>query len=214
MVPGLDQIRSQVVPRRALALAMAALCVACDRPAAANDGGTVASAASRPPGYIVDSIHPPETTLRRFRAGLEEPHQLDGPRTRDELVRRFVAAVHARNAQALRALTISRAEFAYLVYPESRLSKPPYRQPPEITWFLLEAGTGAAVQKLVTRGADRFQLLGYRCPALPEPEGALRIWTDCMVEAREGDSNRELRLFGRIVERNGRFKFVGLQGDL
>jgi hypothetical protein len=111
---------------RIRAIAAALLVVACDRPAVDRDDGAVSSPDPRPrAGYVVDSILPPEEALRRFRAGMDAPRALDGPRTRDELVRRFISAVHTRNAAALRALAITRAEFGYLVYPESKLSRPP-----------------------------------------------------------------------------------------
>ncbi len=200
--------------RRLLPAAMATVVVLSACSQAENDNSADSTDPRNQPGYIVDSIHPPGVALDRFREGLEQPTTLDGPRTRDELVSRFMRAVTARHADSLHALTITRAEFAYLVYPESQLSKPPYRQPPEVTWMLLQAETGSGAQKLLNRAAGGLETLGYRCPDPPEPEGAMNITTGCVVTVRESGARREMKLFGRIVERDGRWKFIALGGDL
>jgi hypothetical protein len=209
----MDQVRTAVV---VLALTFAA---ACDRPLSDEEGGRSAvalsdSALRAQPGYIVDTIHAPEEALRRFRAGLAAPSTLDGAQSRDELVQRFIRAFERRDRGALLALTITRAEFAYLIYPELSISKPPYRQPPNVAWLLHETSNGSAIDKLVNKAAERFRLLGYRCLGEPALEGTLRIWNDCMVRVREGSAERELSLFGRIVERDRRWKFIGMDNDL
>ena len=201
--------------RRVLPAAIAAVAVlaACDG-RAEEDCRADTLDPRKQPGYIVDSIHPPEVALRRFRQGIEQPALLDGSRTRDELLSRFMRAVERRDADSLQALTLTRAEFAYLVYPESRLSKPPYRQPPEVTWVLLQAETGAGTQKLLNRAAAGLRPLSYRCPNPAEPEGRLSITTGCVARVHEDGAEREIRLFGRIVEHDGRWKFIALDGDL
>jgi hypothetical protein len=109
---------------------------------------------------------------------------------------------------------VTKPELAYLVYPELPVSRAPYRQPPEIAWLLMQASTGGAISKLVNKAADRFELLGYRCAVAPEIEGAVTVTRGCVVRVREDGTERELRLFGRIVERGGRWRFLGLDGDL
>ena len=201
--------------RRLLPAAMAAVAVlsACDG-RAERDRGADAHDPRKQPGYIVDSIHPPEVALHRFRQGIEPPALLDGSPTRDVLLSRFTSAVERRDADSLRALTLTRAEFAYIVYPESRLSKPPYRQPPDVTWMLLQAETGAGTQKLLNRAAAGLRPLSYRCPNPAEREGKLSITTGCVARLHEAGAERETRLFGRIVEYDGRWKFIALDGDL
>jgi hypothetical protein len=80
--------------------------------------------------------------------------------------------------------------------------------------MLLDSGTESATQKLLNRAAGRFRLLGYACPSPAEAEGAMRVWTGCRVRVRDSETTREIRLFGRIIELGGRYKFAGLQGDL
>lgn len=174
-----------------------------------SSGPAAQAAPSHPPGYVVDSIHPAEEQLRRFRAGLTAPATLDGPASRDELVTRFLDAVERKDSAALSRLVMNRAEFGFLVYPELSVSRPPYRQPPEIAWMLSATATGAGMTKLLAR-ADQLKPRGYRCAEAPALEGALRLWRGCAVLVHAGNSTKPLRLFGAIIERDGRYKFAGL----
>lgn len=201
MVAGLDQVRAELI------LVGLLLVAACDRPRPEDGRGRSAVG-------VVDSILPPGEALRRFRAGLDTPTRLDGAPSRDELVNRFLTAVRQRDAEAVRSLAVTRAEYAYLVYPELSISRPPYNQPPETAWLLLDAETSSGVSKLVNAASSRFELLGYRCTAAPIPVGALRLHSDCTVRVRESGAERDVRLFGRIIERDGRWKLMSVGGDL
>jgi hypothetical protein len=211
----LDEVLAQLAPiiRHAAAgfapaavLALGAACVE-DAPPTAD------TARQYPPGYIVDSIHPPEEALRRFRSGLDTVTQLDGPPTQRQLFDQFRRAAAAGDTAALQRLTLTRAEFAYLVYPESRLSQPPYRQPPEIAWQLLQQASNAGLTKLLQR-APAMRLLEASCPDSSQVEGRMRTVSGCAIRVQTSDNVRDLRLFGRIVELNGRWKIVGYDGDL
>jgi hypothetical protein len=201
MVAELDKVRAELVLVGLLLLG------ACDRPHPDNGGGRSAVG-------VVDSILPPEEALRRFREGMVAPAVLDGPRSRDELLERFMIAVKNRDVAALRTLGVSRPEYAYLVYPELPISRPPYRQPPNIAWLLLETSSNASVNKLVTTAASRFELLGYDCPSRRVPHGPLGLTNGCTIRVREGSTERPVRLFRSIVDRGGRWKFLSLDGDL
>ena len=216
MVAGLDQILSEVVRRvgQAAAIAVAAATLAgCDSPAATTHTRSArASAEKHPPGYVIDSVLPPGEALRRFRVGLDSPAALAGPRSRDELVNRFFAAMRRKDRSALESLAIDRAEFAYLVFPASKWSKMPYNQPADVAWLLFQAKSGSGLTRLVGR-ADGFAPQGYRCARQPDTDGPLRLWAHCVVRVREGGSERDVRLFGTIVERDGRYKFAGYNSD-
>lgn len=215
MVAGLDEVLAQLV-RRALhaaagaipvaALVFASGCSAEPRPAADT-------ASERPPGYVVDSIHSPEEALRRFREGVDTVRQLDGPPSQRQLIEAFRRAATRNDTAALRALALSRAEFAYLVYPESRLSRPPYRQPPEIAWRLLSQASEGGLRKLLER-APMMMLLDGTCPDSVQVEGRMRTTSGCTIRVQTPDTVRDVRLFGRIVELGGRWKIVGFDGDL
>ena len=107
------------------------------------------------PGYRVDSLLSTEEALRRFRAGVDSVGELaGGAPSLDSLVRRFVRDVERADTSDLRALHLTRAEYSWLVYPESPLAHPPYRQPPELAWMLLRKMIRIARVHRVTSIAD------------------------------------------------------------
>ena len=168
---------------------------------------------------VVDSARPTEESLRGFRAGLRDaPTVLRGGATsRDSLVGRFIAALERADTAALRQLVLAKAEFAYLVYPSSPYVRAPYRQAPEIVWLQLEAGSEKGLTRLLRRlGGRALGYVGHDCPAAPVLEGSYLLWRDCVVRLspRTAPDTASSRLFGVILERDGRFKFVSYSNDL
>jgi len=161
-----------------------------------------------PPVQVVDSLFPPEVEMARFRATVPgaAPTALDGPRTRAELIRRFVKAVETNDSLELNRLLISKAEFAYLYFPSSVYSKPPYRQKPGLVWFRMTETTQKGIGRVLARDGGKTLASTHRCPNPPKTEGKNRIWTDCTLPVQR-------RLFGSIIERNGRFKFLTYASD-
>lgn len=87
--------------------------------------------AERAPERVVDSLLSREELLRRFRGGVPPITALEGgSESRDGLVRRFMSALEKRDTVALRAMAMSRSEFAYLYYPTSPQGLPPYELEP------------------------------------------------------------------------------------
>ena len=179
------------------------------------------AAASRPHGDAVamapragvtDSAHGVAEQLRRFRATLDDSpgHLGGGEGSRDALVRAFADAVARHDTAALRRLHLSRAEFAYLYFPTNPAAHPPYELDPALLWFRLAGETEKGMARLLPRyGGPGFSLLGYACPAEPQVQGANRLWGPCTTRVRTAAGDTlALRLFGPILERDGRFKFV------
>jgi hypothetical protein len=132
------------------------------------------------------------------------------------LVEAFARSVEQGDSLALRRMAMTRAEFAFLVYPSSMYTRPPYRQQPEITWLLLTAAGDKGLRRLIERRAgQRFRLVGHECPAEPAVEGENRLWRGCIVRRvrAPGDTASE-RLFGPIIERHGHFKFYSFGNEL
>jgi hypothetical protein len=190
------------------AAAVAAPSVATSAPAA--------PAASPAPAGVVDSIIPIEESLRRFRADLgAAPRALAGEPSRDALVRRFVRAVEASDTNAFRAMTLSRAEFAYLYYPESPLSRRPYEEPPALLWFRMSQGSNTGIVRALQRyGGRPMGYVSYACEATPKREGPNALWERCRVRhVRAPGDTVEERLFGSIIGRGGRYKIVSYAND-
>ena len=164
------------------------------------------------PGYIVDSILPMDEQLRRFRAGLNEiPRTLNGSaHSKDQLMRSFVRALESADTLGLVRLALTRAEFAYLMFPESPLSAPPYSQAPALAWMQYSYSSGTGLERLLNRlGGKPLGFRSLSCSESPVVEGSNRIWKDCTVRfSPPGGSAQTLQLFASIIEREGRYKIL------
>ncbi len=165
-----------------------------------------AQAAAAPPQHV-DSVIPREIEVAQFRAGLEQPSGLlDAAPSRDALVARYVRALEHSDTAALAALAINRAEFAYLYYPTNPEAEPPYDLSPDLMWFLMQEGSRKGLLRaLEHRGGRPLGSVDLTCNDPPSHQGENTVWS-CLVHQE--------RLFGPILERGGRFKFVSLANKL
>jgi hypothetical protein len=183
----------------------AALCVL----AACGPSSASTPAAHRP--VHIDSLVPRAEALRRFRSGIPRLDSLSGGVTsRDALVRAYVRAIEKRDTVVLRRLLLARSEFAYLYYQTSPQGLPPYDLTPDLMWFMLSTGSEKGLTRALTElGGHPLGYTGYVCDSVPSRQGANTVWGPCAVHLhpKGGDSTSQ-RLFGLIVERDGRYKFV------
>ncbi len=182
--------------------------------AACSRGGAAPRAAAAV--AHVDSALSRGEELRRFREGLVEPGGLrGGAPSRDALVQQYVRALEQADTAALAALVIDRAEFAYLYYPTTSQGLPPYNLSPGLMWFMMqENGRRGMVHALEERGGRPLGFLDYSCDA-PSHEDENWVVGPCLIRRRQpgGDVVQE-RLFGLIIGRGDRFKFVSLANKL
>lgn len=207
---------------------------AANASAANASAPNVAAANASAASPVVDSIFPVEEEIRRFRETLEEaPDTLRrGSESRDELVLRVVRAIETADTAALAAMTLDRAEFAWLYYPHSRYTKRPYRLSPALAWYQLQNRSSQGLTRLLRRYAGvEMGYIGYECPDEPEMEEENRYWHGCVIihadpaadpAAAEGAAEASgaeaepirIRLFGSIMERDGRYKLAGFSNGL
>jgi hypothetical protein len=164
----------------------------------------------------VDSAIPIDEALRRFRRDLPEAKALHGGfGSGEKLVRGFVRALEVRDTAALRRMVLNPGEFAWLYYPSSPLSRPPYELSPALMWFQLQGESEKGASRLFSdRAGGALGYLGHTC-ASPRVEGKNRIHPNC--ELRRVSAARDTiaeRLFGLILERDGRYKFVSYANRL
>lgn len=185
---------------------LAALLAAC--------GGAEAKTAA---AGVVDSLVSRDTAIARFQLALPPVTSLEGGAgNRDQLVRRFVAALQKRDTAGLRSLLLNRSEFGWLYYPTNPEGRPPYNLTPQLMWFMVEGRTEQGYLKLLERRSGKpLNVVGYRCESEPSHQGENTVWGPCVV-LRKTESSDTLaeRLFGQIVERAGRYKFVSYANKL
>lgn len=198
--------------RRLLALlTVFAVAAACGRDSAADR-------APAPAAGVVDSALPIDTLLHRFRAEIADtPTTLAGGADSPEaLTRALLAAITARDTGALRGLVLSRAEFAWLYYPHTIYVRPPYELGPELVWMQQLSGSSTGATRLFQRyGGSAMRLDALLCPDSITVEGPNRLVMGCRVRFAAADSApREMRLFGALLNRDGRYKFLTYANDL
>ena len=177
----------------------------------------ISEARSAPAG-VVDSAIPRDEALRRFRDGLVPTDSLEGGESsREALVQSFVHALETRDTAEFRRLALSRREFAYLYYETNPQSLPPYELSPSLFWFMLEGGSrGGLIKALEGRGGAPLGYRRTRCEGGPVREGENRLYGPCYIVRMQGEGGDSLveRLFGPIIERRGRWKFVSYTSKL
>jgi hypothetical protein len=162
------------------------------------------------PDYVVDSILPVEEQLRRFRADLREVSRLEGgERTRQALLDAIFAGIERADTATLERLTVSPAEYAWLVYPSSPFAVPPMQQAPQVRWYMESSASDVGLARLLARlGGRPLADVHTRCPNSVVREGANSIVAGCVVRWRDGGARRALRLFGPLIERDGQWKVL------
>ncbi len=200
----------------AIVAALAVLTACRNRDSSAAYGDTVATA---PEATAAASAPQPtiEQLLADFRRTVTEPapKAMGGARSKEALVRRFVRSLEGADTNAFRDMALDRAEFAYLYYPESPYTHRPYRQDPALLWFMIQQGSNKGLTRLMRRmGGTPLGYVSVRCPDAAEVHGDTKLWPNCAVRrvAAAGDTV-EQRLFGSIVERDGRFKFMSYANE-
>lgn len=170
------------------------------------------------PGYVIDSLLPPEEEARRFRAafpGDSATAFVGGEGSREALVRRFIRSLAAADTTDLRKMVVKGREFVDIYYPGSPYASGPYHQPVGFAWRLIQDPSGAGFTKLLHRLAGHSQAFVWqRCEPKVLREGKVDRYTGCLVRIvdERGDSVTK-RLFGSIVSYQGRFKFLSYTND-
>ena len=187
---------------------------ACERRERAQAPGNAASNVRS--AQPADSQASMSFLLRRFqaRAGTPSTDLSGGATDLDGLARAFVNALEKRDTMAVERMIVTVPEFAHLYFPQSIFMRAPYELDPAVVWMQLDAATTTGMRRALARyGGTRLGYLGIECrPA--DIQGLARIH-GCDVRRIDGRGEviRE-RLFGPVLERGGRFKFLSLQNGL
>ncbi|MDQ8164358.1 MAG: hypothetical protein P3A28_01190 [Gemmatimonadota bacterium] len=160
----------------------------------------------------VDSALTLAEHLRRFREAVgPNPDTLrNAASSVHSLAVRWADAITAQDTGALVAMSLDRAEFAWLVFPDMPMAKPPYEMPPGLLWSQLTGNSDEGLRKALERfEGRRVTVTSAACPTPPEPEGPNLLRQGCVLTLRvDGAPLPAERYFGSIVERDGRFKLV------
>lgn len=157
-----------------------------------------------------------DSALILFREGLAPVAELEGGETSvDRLIQRLSEAVERSDTATLRAIVMTRREFAYLYYPKSPFTRAPTKQEPGLVWFLHLQNSQKGASRLLARyGGEPLPIANNECRPPARREGENVIWDDCLQRLISGTDTVVTRLFGGVYERNGRFKIFSYSNDM
>jgi hypothetical protein len=180
-------------------------------------GGDDATAEPAHTPVHVDSIFPIEEEIRRFREGMTPVSSLSGGMDSPEaLVDALLRRLEAADTLGVAELALTRTEFAYLYYPFTMYTAPPYELSPALVWFQQQNRSSQGLGRLLRTYAGKPLFdTGLACPDQGEAFGDGHIWHGCTVlgELPTGEKVEE-RLFGSILEVGGRHKIVSFSNEL
>ena len=183
-----------------------------------SDGALIASRDSllSTPGYVIDSVFPPEEALRRFQAeagGVAPTVLADGALSIDALLRRYWATLVRVDSMALQPLLVSKREFAYLYFPES--AEPAAGMQPHVSWLLLSNNSGRGLARALALGAGSDSVIvGTACTVQKVLAGRNLIHGPCGVVRRLASRRDTLWITSHVIERDGVFKLLSFANEL
>jgi len=159
---------------------------------------------------VVDSVIPREEALRRFREGLTEvQHLTGGAASREALLRAVATAIAAHDTAGLQALTLTRAEYAWLYYPTAKQGLPPYDLAPALYWFTIDSRNHRALSQLLEGATTKRRLASADCGTASTPEGANQVWGPCIFTLTPPSGPAvKVRYLSLVVEREGTWKVL------
>ena len=116
--------------------------------------------------------------------------------------------------RALWRMAVDSSEFSEVVWPAMPASRPELNFDLEFVWSSHDVRNRRAFEKLVAKYGGRYMELVEVAPTEVQDYGAFRIHRRPMVTVRDasGDEHR-LRLFGSLIEQDGRYKLYSFRTD-
>lgn len=168
------------------------------------------------PGYVIDSVFSPEENLRRFQATVAAPegNRLSGgASSRDALIRKYWALLAAGDTLAMTPLIVSRAEYAYLYFPES--IEGANGMPPAVGWELIVRQSGRGLTRaLFVAQSGPATIVRTVCSDTPRTMGKSTMYGPCGVVIERSGVQDTVWIAKTLLERDGVHKLLGLQNDL
>lgn len=126
----------------------------------------------------------------------------------EALARAVLDAVAARDAEALRRLALTEQEFADHVWPGLPAARPERNLPRSYVWGdLRQKSESYLALTLHDLGGRRLSLLRLSFAGETTDHGTYKVHRKSLLRVRDQEgAERELRVFGSVLEQGGRFK--------
>jgi hypothetical protein len=133
----------------------------------------------------------------------------------EEAARVVLDRLAARDLEGLRALAIDEHEFRRIVWPALPSSRPEANLPVEYAWASLrQTSLGALATTVSAHGGQNYQLLSVRFRGETTAYDGFTVHRDTELVVRErSGAARTIRVFGSMIERDGRWKVISFVTD-
>ena len=133
----------------------------------------------------------------------------------EALGRRVLAALERKDLAELRASALSELEFREHVWPELPASRPERNLPFSDVWGdLHQKSEGSLASTLAEHGGRRLELVSIRALGKTTQYKTFVVHRQTELTVRdEGGQERQLRLFGSMIGKDGAFKVFSFVAD-
>lgn len=132
-------------------------------------------------------------------------HSQDSP---EALARAVVSALEQRDIDTLNKLAINEAELREHVWPELPAARPERNLPFSYVWGdLHQKSTARLGQTIAKHGGKEYKLVSMRFAGGTTPYKSYRVHRDSEITVTDAEGGtQQIRLFGSVLEKDGRFK--------
>lgn len=126
----------------------------------------------------------------------------------EDLARAVLTAVERRDAGALRQVALNREEFTDHVWPELPAARPERNLSAGYVWGDLNQKSNITLeQTLAAHAGKHYELAGIRYLGKSTPYGSYVVHRESELTVKDPDGNeKQVRLFGSVLEKGGRYK--------
>ncbi len=128
-----------------------------------------------------------------------------------EVAETVLAAVYEYDIQGLEKIAVSEDEYRSYVWPELPISSvKQWREHVDFVWEQHSRRSSLCMQSMLKKyGGNKYALKKVRYAEIPKHYGQVTVHRDArLIVSGKNKNERELNLFGSIVELNGTYKIM------
>jgi hypothetical protein len=133
------------------------------------------------------------------------PHSHDSP---EALARAVLKAIEEGNTGALHALALNKEEFTEHVWPELPAARPERNLSVDFVWGDLHLKSNVTLRDTLTaHGGNRYEFIRMAFLGDTTAYGSYRVRRESELTVKDSTgTSRQIRVFGSMLEKNGRYK--------
>jgi len=124
------------------------------------------------------------------------------------LARAVLTAIEGRDADALLALALNKKEFEEHVWPELPAARPERNLSVNFVWGDLNQKSNATLRDTIAaHGGKKYEFRSIRFLGETTQYDSYRVHRESELTVKESDgTERQIRVFGSVIEKSGRYK--------